>query len=84
MKHNKKVKKTKQKINNKRNMEFIDILNKMAKELPNVKYKNGDLSDIGNEVGFQLGSILADMTEEEIQDFIVGFRHGVSLTNGTH
>ena len=71
-------------INNKRNMEFIDILNKMAKELPNVKYKNGDLSDIGNEVGFQLGSILADMTEEEIQDFIVGFRHGVSLTNGTH
>jgi len=24
------------------------------------------------------------MTEEEINDFITGFKHGVSLTNGTH
>jgi hypothetical protein len=24
------------------------------------------------------------MTEDEIETFISGFRHGVSLTNGTH
>ena len=43
-----------------------------------------DISDIGNEVGFGIGSILENMTEEEINDFISGFKHGVSLTNGTH
>ncbi len=67
-----------------RNMEFKDVIKKLAKKLPKVKYNHGDISDIGNEVGFQLGSILKDMTEEEIKDFIFGFKHGVSLTNGTH
>lgn len=67
-----------------RDIKFKKVLTKLSKKLPKVKYKNGDISDIGNEVGFQLGSILKDMTEEEIKYFIFGFRHGVSLTNGTH
>ena len=67
-----------------RNIDFKKTLTKLSVELPKVKYNNGDLSDIGNEVGFQLGSILKDMTKKEIRDFIFGFRHGVSLTNGTH
>ena len=70
--------------NMERDINFKETLTKLSKELPKVKYNNGDISDIGNEVGFQLGSILKDMTEEEIRDFISGFRHGVSLTNGTH
>lgn len=49
-----------------------------------IPYDNGDLSDLGNEVGLAIGRMLADMTEDEITDFIAGFRHGVSLTNGTH
>ena len=53
-------------------------------KLLEVKYDNMDISDIGNEVGFGIGSILENMTQEEINDFISGFRHGVSLTNGTH
>lgn len=44
----------------------------------------GDISDIGNEIGFIIGSNFHNMTEEQITDFIHGFRHGVSLTNGTH
>lgn len=44
----------------------------------------GDISDLGNEVGIVVGSSFENMTDEEISDFITGFRHGVSLTNGTH
>ena len=65
-------------------MEFKEILNILASRLEQVTYQNGDLSDIGNEIGIQLGSILPGMTEEEVQDFIHGFKHGISLTNNTH
>ena len=44
----------------------------------------GDLSDFGNEVGFWAGKHYENMTEDEIRLFIIGFKHGVSLTNGTH
>lgn len=59
-------------------------LTELGKRIPSVQFLKGDMSDIGNEVGIQLGSILKDMTEDEIYDFICGFKHGVSLTNGTH
>jgi len=55
--------------------------------LENPIYKNNhstDMSDVGNEVGYVVGHVFKNMTEEEINDFIVGFKHGVSLTNGTH
>ena len=65
-------------------MEFKEILTILASRLEEVDYQNGDISDVGNEIGFQLGSILPEMTEEEIRDFIHGFRHGISLTNNTH
>lgn len=60
------------------------VLTELGKRLPSVQFLKGDISDIGNEVGFQLGSVLKNMTEDEIDDFISGFKHGVSLTNGTH
>ncbi len=64
--------------------DFQEILKLMTLKLNNVSYNNGDISDIGNEVGLAIGSILENMTNEEIDDFVSGFRHGVSLTNGTH
>ena len=64
--------------------DFQEILKLMTLKLNNVSYNNGDISDIGNEVGLAIGSILENMTDEEINDFVSGFRHGVSLTNGTH
>jgi hypothetical protein len=67
-----------------RKINFIDVITKLSKELPSVEYTNGDMSDIGNEVGYQLGKIISNMTEDEIHDFIMGFKHGVSLTNNTH
>ena len=44
----------------------------------------GDLSDCGNEIGNMVGSKYKNMTEDEIEDFITGIRHGISLTNETH
>ncbi len=45
---------------------------------------DGDISDLGNEVGCELGKIIENMNPEQIEDFITGLRHGISLTNGTH
>ncbi len=67
-----------------RKIDMKSVLTEIGQKLPTVEYEKGDISDIGNEVGYQLGSILKDMTEDEIYDFIAGFKHGISLTNKTH
>ena len=67
-----------------REIEFKKTLTDISLRLPTIQYDNGDISDIGNEVGYTIGLILENMTQEEINDFIHGFKHGVSLTNGTH
>lgn len=67
-----------------RDIDFKKIMTDISLKLPAIPYDNGDISDIGNEIGFTIGSILENMTQEEINDFIHGFKHGVSLTNGTH
>jgi len=61
---------------------FPHILNRIKTQLDNVNYDNGDVSDVGNEIGIVLGDFIT--TESELQDFITGIRHGMSLTNGTH
>ena len=47
-----------------------------------VSYDNGDLSDVGNEIGIVLGRYIDK--ERDLKDFIQGLRHGISLTNGEH
>jgi len=61
---------------------FTHILNRIKTQLDNVNYDNGDVSDVGNEIGIVLGDVIT--TESELKDFIHGIRHGMSLTNGTH
>ncbi len=65
-------------------IDFNKTIKELGEKLTDVNYYNGDVSDIGNEIGYILGNILKNMKETDIKDFIVGFRHGVSLTNGTH
>ena len=65
--------------------ELKECVNNLAELLKNNKIKySGDIADFGNEVGFAIGSIIENMTENQIKDFIIGLRHGISLTNGTH
>jgi len=67
-----------------RNIEFNTIFEQMCQTFSEIHYANGDISDVGNEIGYALGKVLSDLKEEEINDFIVGIKHGISLTNGTH
>ena len=61
--------------------KFVHIKERIKARLDNLK-NDGDLSDIGNEIGFVLGKYLT--TDDEFNDFIHGLKHGISLTNGTH
>ena len=42
----------------------------------------GDLSDCGNEIGIAVGQFFK--SKEDIEDFITGLKHGISLVDGTH
>jgi hypothetical protein len=64
-------------------LQLIKIASFMSNQALSIKYK-GDISDLGNEVGYCVGQIIKNMTEEQVTDFIHGIRHGISLTNGTH
>lgn len=39
-----------------------------------------DISDLGNEIGVAL----PPLSESEIDDFILGFKHGASIRNNLH
>lgn len=65
------------------NTKINDIANSLKVSTGGMNYI-GDISDLGNEIGVVVGLAFKDMTDEDITDFIQGFRHGVSLTNGTH
>ena len=67
-----------------REIEFDSVVESVIFELRSrVKY-DGDISDLGNEIGFAVGKSLPMITEDELHDFISGIKHGISLTNGTH
>ena len=67
-----------------REIEFGEVFEQICQTFQEIKYMNGDISDVGNEIGYALGNVLSDLQEDEINDFIHGIRHGISLTNGTH
>lgn len=67
-----------------REIDFQATLKTISSKLKTATYDNGDISDLGNEIGVAVGTALKDMTENEISQFISGFVHGISLTNGTH
>jgi hypothetical protein len=66
------------------NKSKLNYIANTLKEAVNRMEYTGDMSDLGNEIGITVGNAYENMTEENINDFISGFRHGVSLTNGTH
>jgi hypothetical protein len=67
-----------------REIKFREVFEEMCRTFNEIEYMNGDISDVGNEIGYALGKVLENMREDEIKTFIVGLRHGISLTNGTH
>jgi hypothetical protein len=53
-------------------------------QLKSADYDIGDLSDIGNTIGIIIGKFICEDMGFEEDSFIHGFKHGVSLSNGTH
>lgn len=62
----------------------LNYIANSLKETADRMYYKGDMTDLGNEIGYIVGGGYKNMTEEDIKEFIMGFKHGVSLTNGTH
>ena len=73
------------KLNKKKKMKNFDKIKKeLIEQLNEINY-DGDLSDIGNEIGI----IVAKYFDEsqlgyEKNAFMHGLKHGISLTEGTH
>lgn len=60
------------------------IFEKFNKIRPTIK---GGLSDIGNTIGFIIGVAIEEHKDKEnfnVEEFLKGFQHGISLTDGTH
>jgi hypothetical protein len=70
--------------NEEREIYFCDVLSGITESLTEAKCCNGGISDVGNEVGYAVGKMIENMTQSEINNFILGFLHGISLTNGIH
>jgi hypothetical protein len=62
----------------------LNWITNSLKEYANRMNYTGDLSDCGNEIGIIVGERYKNITEDDIQNFISGIKHGISLTNGTH
>jgi len=65
--------------------EFKKVSLEISERLSALPYDNGDVSDIGNEIGIILGKYISDnLFGWEKDDFISGINHGISIANGTH
>lgn len=65
--------------------KFKKISTELSDRLSNLPYQNGDLSDIGNEIGIIIAKYFNDKElGYDLGGFIHGVKHGVSITDGTH
>jgi len=62
-------------------IDFQELVKFVSSKLNNIKYVNGDISDLGNEVGMAVTEYTKNITETDINDFISGFIHGINLKN---
>ena len=67
-----------------REIDFQNLLKSVSSKLNIVTYNNGDISDLGNEIGIAIGKSIENIKDHEISEFIFGIKHGISLTNNTH
>ena len=61
---------------------FKSILKEMEERRETLNYI-GDISDLGNEIGIAIGKQYPKMTDIEVNELILGLRHGISLNNIT-
>jgi hypothetical protein len=59
------------------------IVNILKERVHEISYM-GDMSDLGNEIGYAVGKVYQDMNKDDANLFMIGFKHGISLTNKMH
>lgn len=65
--------------------KFEKVSIEISERLSSLPYDNGDVSDIGNEIGIIIGKYISQESFGwEKEDFISGLNHGISLADGTH
>lgn len=68
--------------------KFEQIKKDIMLQLAKVNYSNGNLTDIGNEIGFAIGKYTMEENSEDdaldVESFICGLNHGISLIDDTH
>jgi hypothetical protein len=65
--------------------DITHVTKELSSALSEVQYVQGDLSDIGNEIGIIIGKYINKKEMGfELEDFITGLKHGISITDGTH
>jgi hypothetical protein len=62
-----------------REIDFQNLLKSVSSKLNIVTYNNGDISDLGNEIGMAIAEHIKNITETDINDFISGVIHGINL-----
>lgn len=63
--------------------KFEIIKNDIIQSLFDIKY-DGNLTDIGNEIGIIISKYFNNDLGYEKEDFLRGLKHGFSITNKTH
>lgn len=63
--------------------KFDQACLEISQKLTTLKYV-GDISDIGNEIGIIIAKYSSTDFGWDLQGFIDGLNHGISLTDGTH
>lgn len=63
------------------NSEDLNYISNSLKEQTNRMTYTGSLLDLGHEIGNSVGSRYVNMTGYEIEDLILGIRHGIMKTN---
>ena len=66
-------------------MEINKLIEELSEEIDTNFDDRCDLSDIGNSIGIVIGKYINDKDMGfDLDSFIFGVKHGVSLIDGTH
>lgn len=66
-------------------MNAKEIIIELIKKLEQSDLPPGcDIGDVGNEIGIAVGKFINNKMGYELDSFISGIKHGISLVDGTH
>ena len=66
------------------NVILDELINRLIDLRSKSIIKDGDLTDLGNEIGIIIGQYTNDKIGYEKDDFVSGINHGISISDGTH